>query len=131
MFNIKKIRPMFTGVITTAYTFSEDQRTSAGLYTGGKRKGDLNPYQWVVSVGNTVTGLKEGDIVYINFKRYAKAQHIPGSINDDNIQKDNMSITYEIPFIEVDGKTYLRLQNSDIEFVVEDYDGIDEGGLLE
>ena len=123
---------MFTNVITTALTYSEDVRSESGLYLGTtKMAGAMNPYQWVVAVGSTVHDIKEGDIVYINFNRYAKIQHAPGSINDDNIQQDNMTYQYSIPCIEIDGKQYLRIQNADIEYVVTEFDGIEAGGLLE
>jgi len=123
---------LFTNVITTALTYSEDVRSESGLYLGTtKMAGSMNPYQWVVAVGSTVHDIKEGDIVYINFNRYAKIQHAPGSINDDNIQQDNMTYQYSIPCIEIDGKQYLRIQNADIEYVVTEFDGIEAGGLLE
>ena len=80
-------------------------------------------------VHNT-TGLKKGDIVNINFKRYAKVNHVPGAI-ENNVQSDNMNISYEIPMIDIDGVEYLFLQSNDIEFIVTDYDGIEEGGLLQ
>ena len=118
MFTVKKVKPLFTGVITTAHTYSEDQKTESGLYTGSKRAGTMNPNQWVISVGPMATGIKEGDIVHINFKRYMKARHVPGQI-EDNVQKDDYSVTYEIPSINIDGKEYLFLQNNDIEYIVE------------
>ena len=131
-FKVKKVKPLFTNVITTALTYSEDVRSESGLYLGTtKMAGSMNPYQWVVAVGSTVHDIKEGDIVYINFNRYAKIQHAPGSINDDNIQQDNMTYQYSIPCIEIDGKQYLRIQNADIEYVVTEFDGIEAGGLLE
>jgi len=131
-FTIKKIKPMFTGVVTTARRYVSDQRTTKGglLLDTTKMVGTINPYQFVVSVGSMVKDLKEGDVVKINFKRYAKAKHIPGVI-EDNVQSDNMSVTYEIPMVTIDGVDYLFIQNNDIEFIVEEYDGVDEGGLLE
>lgn len=130
MFTIKKVRPLFTGVITTSHTYSEDVRTDSGLYVGNKLAGTMNPYQTVVAVGPMVKDVKEGDIVCINFDRYAKVKHVPGKI-EDNIQKDNMSWTYEIPMIEIDGHKYLSLQNNDLVYVVEEYDLDNDGGLLE
>ena len=130
-FRIKKVRPMFTGVVTTARRYVGDTTTKGGLLLDTtKMEGTMNPFQWVVSVGPMVKDLKEGDIVSINFKRYAKAQHLPGAI-ENNVQSDNLSVVYDIPMINIDDVEYLYLQNSDIEFVVEDYDGIDEGGLLQ
>lgn len=132
-FTIKKVRPLFTGVITTARRYVSDQTTTKGglLVDTTKMVGTMNPLQWVVSVGSTVHDLKEGDIVKINFKRYIKAKHVPGIIGDDNVQSDNLSATFEIPSITIDGVDYLFIQNNDIEYVVTEYDGIDEGGLLE
>ena len=131
-FNVKKIRPLFTGIVTTARKYVGNQSTTKGglLIDTTRMDGTLNPYQYIKAVGRMVTDVKEGDIVYINFKRYAKSQHLPGSIND-NVQSDKLSITYEIPMVKIDGVDYLMLQNNDIEYVVEDYDGIDAGGLLQ
>lgn len=132
-FNIKKVRPLFTGVVTTATKYVGTQTTSGGILLDVTRlDGTLNPYQRVVSVGEMCKDIHEGNIVKINFKRYAKAKHTPGAIDEkENKQFDNMSITYEIPIIEINGVDHLFIQNNDIEYIVEEYDGIDEGGLLQ
>ena len=132
-FKIKKVRPLFTGVITTAKKFVGDQTTKKGGIIVDTRKmdGDLNFYQTVVSVGSTVRGLKEGDIVKLNFSRFAKAKHTPGAVDEaTNKQFDNLSWDYEIPVIIIEDTEYLFLQDRDIEYVVEEYD-VDEGGLLQ
>ena len=123
---------MFTGVVTTAKKYIGDTTTAGGLILDlSKREGGLNPYQTVISVGDMCKDLKEGDIVKLNFKRYAKAKHVPGAIDEaENKQFDNMSITYEIPMIVLDGQECLFMQSNDIEYVVEDYE-VDEGGLLQ
>ena len=132
-FKIKKVRPLFTGVITTAKKFVGDQATKKGSVIVDTRKmdGSLNYYQTVVSVGSTVRDLKEGDIVKINFSRYAKARHTPGAIDEaQNKQFDNLGWDYEIPIIVIDDIEYLFLQDRDIEYIVTDYE-VDEGGLLQ
>lgn len=132
-FKIKKVRPLFTGVITTAKKFVGDQATKKGSVIVDTRKmdGTLNYYQTVVSVGSTVRDLKEGDIVKINFSRYAKARHTPGAIDEaQNKQFDNLGWDYEIPIIVIDDIEYLFLQDRDIEYIVTDYE-VDEGGLLQ
>ena len=123
---------MFTGVVTTAMRYVGDTTIAGGLILDMRhRKGELNPYQTVVSVGPMCQGLKDGDIVKINFKRYFKAKHIPGVIDaEQNTQSDNLTASYEIPVIEMDGKEFLFIQNTDIEYIVDDYE-VDEGGLLE
>lgn len=132
MFKIKKVRPLFTGIITTAKKYVGEVTTSGGLIIDTTRmEGSLNPYQTVVSVGAMVKDIKDGDVVKINFKRYAKAKHVPGLLDEaENKQVDNLSITYEIPMIPLNDQECLFLQSNDIEYVVEDYE-VDGGGLLQ
>lgn len=132
-FKIKKVKPLFTGVITTAKKFVGDQNTKKGSLLLDTRKldGSLNFYQTVVAVGTSVRDVKEGDVVKINFMRYAKAKHTPGAIDEAaNKQFDNLGWDYEIPIIIIEDTEYLFLQDRDIEYIVEDYE-VDEGGLLQ
>ena len=132
-FTIKKVRPLFTGVITTAKRYVGTQSFKKGSLILDTRKmdGSMNPYQTVYSVGGTVRDIKEGDVVKINFSRYAKTKHTPGAIDEaENTQSDNLSWTYEIPIIVINDVQYLFIQDRDIEYVVEEYD-VDEGGLLQ
>ncbi len=131
-FNIKKVRPLFTGIITTATTYKGEVKTNGGIILDTRKMdGSLNPYQTVVEVGNMVREVKPGDIVKINFKRYEKARHLPGAIDEaENKQFDNLSIGVEIPSIVINDTEYLFIQVNDIEYVVEDYD-VDSGGLLQ
>jgi hypothetical protein len=129
MFKIKKVKPLFSGVITTAKTYVGDVTNEAGIIVN--MEGQLNPYQWVVAVGSMVQDIKEGDIVKLNFKRYAKAKHTPGAIDEGtNMQADDMRFSYELPIINIDGQTCLYMQNNDVEYIVVDKE-IDEGGLLQ
>ena len=130
MFKIKKVRPLFTGIVTTATTIKGEVTTAGGLIIDTtKMEGRMNNFQRVVAVGSMVKDIKEGDIVNINFKRYQMVKHVPGAI-EDNIQADNMHYNYSIPMVIIDGVEYLFLQANDIEFIVEDYE-VDEGGLLQ
>lgn len=133
MFKIKKVRPLFTGVITTAKKYVGDQHADINglILDTRKMDGSLNPFQTVIAVGTTVHDLKEGDVVKVNFKRYYKAKHTPGAIDEaENKQFDNLGLDCEVPGIDIDGQECLFLQNNDIEYVVEDYD-VDEGGLFQ
>lgn len=129
MFKIKKVRPLFTGIVTTATRYVGEIINKSGLIVPNKMEGQLNPFQRVVSVGKMVNDIKEGDIVKLNFKRYLVPLQVPGKI-EDNVQSSNMKGTYEIPMIDLDGVPHLFLQSNDVEFVVEDCE-IDEGGLLQ
>ena len=129
-FKILHVKPMFTGIITTAHKYVGDQETKSGLLVRVDRlAGTMNPIQQVYAVGTTVQGVKEGDVVKLNFKRYAVAKHLPGKI-EDSVQSDNVSVHYELPYVEIDGVQYLNLQNSDIEYIIDKYEPSD-GGLFE
>lgn len=128
MFKIKKIKPLFTNIVTTAKRYVGDQ-TESGLVLPGKMDGTMNRYQTVVAAGPMASGLKEGDIVCLNFSRYMRTRHVPGKL-EDNVVTDDMSCVYEIPVVEVDGQECLLVSNSDVEYVVEEAE-IDDGGLLQ
>ena len=136
MFKIKKIHPMFTGVVTTATRFVGDQhyKTESGiLYDTRKMDGMMNPLQRVVSVGNMVKDLKEGDIVCIDFSRYAIPDHRPGKI-ENNVETDQLGYKYSFPVVNIDGQECLFLQNNDITYYMCPEQGdceIDDGGLLQ
>lgn len=134
MFKIKKVHPLFTGVIVTANTYQGETTTANGLIIDTTRmEGQLNNYQYVVAVGTTVKDIEAGDIVKCNFKRYAMANHTPGNLDAaNNKQLDNMSYTYEIPMVVIDGKEHLLLQVNDLEYYMKpDEVEVDEGGLLQ
>lgn len=132
MFKIRKVRPLFTGIVTTAKKYVGETTTAGGVIIDTTRmEGSLNPFQTVVSVGAMCKDVKPGDVVKINFKRYAKANHAPGAIDEaQNKQFDSLSVVYEIPMINLDGQECLFIQSNDVEYVVEDFE-VDEGGLLQ
>lgn len=131
-FKIKKVRPLFTGIVTTANKYVGEVTTAGGLLLDTTRmSGSLNPYQTIIAVGDMCKDLQAGNIVKLTFKRYAKAQHLPGVVDEaENKQFDNLSVTYEIPMVNLDGQECLFLQSNDVEYVVTDYE-VDEGGLLQ
>lgn len=130
MFNIKKVRPLFTGIVTTAKRYVTESTTKGGIILDvTKATGALNIYQTVIAVGSMVKDIKEGDVVKINYKRYLVPIQVPGKI-EDNVQSSNIKGTYEIPMIELNDEKCLFLQSNDIEYVVEEYE-VDEGGLLQ
>lgn len=125
---IKKIIPLFDTVITTAKRYEHDITTDSGLVLTSRMEGSMNEFQTVVAVGEQCRGIKVGDVVHINFRSYAVPVHKSVGI-EDNVQKDAVSITYEIPMVEVDGKQCLYLKYRDIEYIAEVE--VDGGGLLQ
>lgn len=123
MIKIKKITPMFNGILTTMEMYVE--KTTSGLIGIDKPKTGLRDYQQVISVGSNVRDIKVGDYVAINPRRYAKMKHQEGGLKDGVI-KDNAVVTYEFDTIEIEGKTYLKLFDNDIDYIISEYEEIKE-----
>lgn len=123
MINIKKIKPLFTKIVTTMERYEEDQTTKGGLVVAQKQAGAVKEYQKVVAVGSNPAGIKVGDIVLVNPSRYAVMKHKQGSLKDGVIS-DNPVLGYNLPIIELDGVPHLLLETQDIDFIVEEYEEI-------
>ena len=124
MIKIKSIKPMFTSIVTTMDKYENDV-IEGGLIDVNKRQGGLKEYQTVISVGTSVRDIKVGDLVCINPSRYAVKKHQEGSLKDGVIT-DNPVVTYNFDIVEIQDKQYLLLQDRDIDFIIDDYEEIDD-----
>lgn len=125
MLKIKKIKPMFTHLITTMDKYEDDVTTAGGLIDTNKQKGSVKEYQKVVAVGSCVRDIKVGDLVLINPKNYRILKHEKGSMKDGVIT-DNPVVGYNIPTVEINGEQFMYLNDNDIEYVIEDYEEIED-----
>lgn len=123
MIKVKKIKPMFTALITTMNKYEDDVYTSSGLIDSTKQKGGLKEYQKVLAVGTSVREIKEGDLVCINPTRFGVKKHKEGSLKD-GVVTDNPIIQYNFDVVEMDGKQCLLLQDRDIDFIIEEYEEV-------
>lgn len=121
MLKVKKIKPMFTALVTTMDKYTEDVMTNGGLVDVTKRQGGLKEYQTVLAVGSSVRDIKVGDLVCINPSRFAVKQHQAGSLKD-GVVTDNPVVKYNFDVIEMDNKQCLLLQDRDIDFIIEEYE---------
>ena len=113
-----KIRPMFNHVLVTCDRYDADQTSDSGLVISiNKKKGDIKEIQKVVAVGNTVTAVKPGDYVQLNPTRYMMRTD---SIKD--VGKSKAEYKFEFPVVQLKGKNYLFLFDSDIDYVVEEFE---------
>lgn len=122
MLKIKKIKPMFTALITSMDKYEQDV-TTGGLINVTKMQGGLKEYQTVLAVGDSVRGIKVGDLVCINPTRFAVKKHREGSLKDGVIT-DNPVTTYNFDIVEMDGKQCLLLQDRDIDFIIEEFEEV-------
>lgn len=126
MIKIKKIKPMFTAILTTMDTYEDDVTCNSIIV---KTKGTIKEYQKVVAVGDTVRSVKVGDLVCINPKRYAVVKHQEGSLQDGVIS-DNPVVRYNFDIIEMNDTPYLLLQDSDISYIIEEFEEIKNEKLI-
>lgn len=126
--NIKRIRPMFNAIVTTFDVFEETDTDSA-IIGADEMAGQPKPYQTVVAVGNAVNGIEVGDVVAIDFSRYARKQHKEGSLKDGVIQ-DNPVISYAFNTIPLDGVEHLFLYANDIQFVIEEHEMVEDMEII-
>lgn len=122
MLKVKKIRPMFTSLITTMDKYEQDVKIG-GLIDTTRQQGGLKEYQKVLAVGSSVRDIKVGDIVCVNPARFAVRKHQAGSLKD-GIVTDNPVTTYNFDVVEMDGKQCLLLQDRDIDFIIEEWEDI-------
>lgn len=123
--NIKKIRPMFNQVITTMDKYSDDEMKTGSIIDVSKVNNPIKEYQKVVAVGPMVRNIEVGDIVMINPKRYGKVLHKEGSLKDGVIE-DNPVVSYNFNVIELDHTPFLLLLDQDIDFIIEEYEEIND-----
>ena len=78
MLKLKEIKPLFSQVLVTEELYGYDDRTESGIIMA--KKGDIKPYQTVIAVGDDVKYVKPGDVVAINFYKYAEFKEDPNSV---------------------------------------------------
>lgn len=114
MLHIKKIKPLFTSVITTGDRFEKDM-ISQGIIVA--KKDDLKLWQKVIAVGPAVRDIKEGDMVMIKVDNYAIKKYDKNSIQNDI--DNNPSLGYAFNWVTIDNENgepeeYLLLNDRDL-----------------
>lgn len=115
---INKIKPLFNRILVTADKYEDDIIENGIIRT---TKGTLKEYQKVLAVGSTVRDIKVEDLVLINPIRYAVKKHREGSLKDGVIT-DNPVVSYNFNLVEVGDKVNILLYDSDIDYIIEDYE---------
>jgi co-chaperonin GroES (HSP10) len=119
---------MFNALVTTFDVYEDDDNTNV-IINSNEAAGQPKPYQTVVAVGNAVHDIKVGDVVAIDFTKYARTKHKEGSLKDGVIQ-DNPVVSYEFNSIVIDDKEHLFLHTNDILFVIEDFEEVEDSQLI-
>lgn len=125
MLHIKKIKPLFTSIITTGEVFSEDYYEN-GLIKAAK--GNLKPWQRVVAVGTSVRDIKEGDLVMVNLENYVVKKYSKDSVQND--LDNNPSLSLKMNWVVMDdehgeSRDCLLLNDRDVLYVFEGEESAD------
>ena len=122
MLKVKSIKPLFTGVLTTANKY-ETTSTKNGIIISAKQtEGHIKEYQTVVKVGSSVREIKPGDIVLINTSRYLRKKFDENSIRDDFDK--NPTIEINIPTVVINDKEYFLIEDRDVAYIIDDCEEI-------
>ncbi len=113
---------MFNRILVTADKYENDVKQGGVVVVTA---GTLKEYQKVISIGDTVRGIKEGDFVLINPARYAVKKHQEGSLKD-GIISDNPVVSYNFNFIDVNGAICILLYDQDVDYVIQEYEEIED-----
>ena len=119
MLHIKKIKPLFTSIVTTGEKFEEDMIEGNVIVA---QKGDLKLWQKVLAVGSAVRDIKVGDMVMINAEHFAIRKFSKDSIQND--LDNNPSLGYKFNWVTVDDEKgnpqeCLLINDRDVEYVFE------------
>lgn len=124
MLRLKRIRPKFDMVVTTADKYEGDEIVNG---VSVPTKGLYKEFQDVLAVGPNVKDVKVGDKVKVDLTRYRRMTH-------EQVQKsreerfseldttDKSGIVYVVPTEVVDDKEVFLLREADVAFIVEEFD---------
>lgn len=97
MLHIKKIKPLFTSIVTTGDKLEKDMIEKNIIIA---RKGDMKVWQKVIAVGPAVRDLEVGDMVMINVDNYALKRYSKDSLQND--MDNNPSLGYKFNWVTID-----------------------------
>lgn len=121
----KKIKPMFSGILTTCKMNKESDYiadgSKIGLIDSSKMKNTVSELQEVIAVGSQSGGVKVGDIVCVNPMRFSKMQHREGTLKDGVIS-DNPVVQYNFDIVLLEDEPHLLLDSRDIKYIVEEFE---------
>ena len=109
---------MFNRILVTADKYKNDVKQGGVVVVTA---GTLKEYQKVISVGDTVRGIKEGDFVLINPTRYTVKKHQEGSLKN-GIISDNPVVSYNFNFVDVNDTVCILLYDQDVDYVIQEYE---------
>ena len=121
MLKIKSIKPIGSQVLVSKNLYGWDDFDVSGLIM--HKRGDLKTYQTVLSVGSDVRFVKPGDVVEINFYKYAVFKEDPNSVK---AMADNPIVGLRLNEVELTDDSNepvccLLIDQRDVQYILEDF----------
>ena len=121
MLKLRKIKPIGTKILVTANLYGWDDFNESGILI--HQRGDLKTYQEVIAIGEDVQWVKPGDIVEINFYKYAIFKEDPNSVK---ALADNPIVGFRFDTIEMEGTdgepvNTIMIDFRDVKYIMEDW----------
>lgn len=125
MLKLRKIKPIGSQVLVTKSLYGWDDKNEVGLILN--KKGSIKTYQEVISIGDNVTFVKPGDIVEINYYRFAEFEKSMNSVQ--SIEGSNTAVNLRLDEVEMEGVdgepvTCFLIDQRDVKYILEDYDEV-------
>lgn len=120
---------MFNKLVTTANRIK--QNTNEIIIDITKINQVIDDFQTVVSIGSSVRDIKVGDLVCINPDRYAVKKYQQKSASAEVEGYENTIIGYDIPRITLDDVEHLMITDSDIVYIVDEYEKIKKSTIID
>lgn len=118
MLHIKKIKPLFTSIVTTGDKFEKDLINNGIIIA---KAGDMKLWQKVVAIGSSVRNIEIGDMVMINADHFAVKKYNKNSVQND--LDNNPVLAYHFNWVTIDEgdetKECLLIDERDIEYAFE------------
>ena len=121
--NIKMIKPLYTGVVTTMDKYTADEVDGKIITSMRETVGSVKEIQTVLAVGSMVHDIKEGDMVKVDPMRYAQFKDKrKNSVVNGMEEYQNQITGFKIPTIELDHKQCMYLDQKDIIYVITEHE---------
>lgn len=114
---LKKVTPMFNGILTTSDVYTIEDCTYNGI-VDSEFVGKVKQIQKVIAIGAQVRSVSVGDLVYINFDKYTTPVQTKDSLKESMDEYYNAVKQYNIPSVIVDGKELLSIFDTDLVMII-------------
>lgn len=125
MLELKKIKPLYTGIITTAEKYGENTTIKGSSLIDSSKVNTLKEYQTVLSKGDMVRNVNVGDLILINPAAY-EVKKFGNSVREDMVDTHKLEKSYNFNIVVIDGKQNLLIQERDVEFVIEEWEEVED-----